>query len=101
MKLTPQVGSLGIQFAKGGATLIRIPEIVSIYLQTIETMTVDVDLVCLNHENGDFFEISDEAEGFTQACDYLSAELGICPDIRTRFPVIGGQPIKIYSRNEN
>lgn len=101
MKLTYDRQSIGVRFPSGAELAIPLSEIVSIDLQTAATMTVDVDIVCLNYENGEFFEISDEAEGFSAVCDHVSSELGILPAIRARFPVAEGRSIRIYERNEN
>lgn len=96
MKLTIGLNSLEIQFSRGGGGSIELPEIMSIDLQTVPTMTVDVDIVCLNYENGDFVEISDDALGFEAACDHLSTRLRIVPSIREQFPVPEGNYTRVY-----
>ena len=71
-------------------------EITSIDLETIPTMTVDVDLVAMGLENGEFLEISDEATGFRETCDWLSEIFGINPAIYGRFPIPNGERQRAY-----
>jgi len=89
---------IAVCFPGGGKAEVRFADIASIDLQTIPTVTVDVDAVSLNHENGDSLEIMDDAEGFSEACDFLSAALKISPGIRSRFPVANGMIKRIFTR---
>ena len=65
MKIQAAPNGFHIEFRGGGSGAINISEIHLIDIETVPTMTVDVDFVTLGYENGECVEISDEAEGFS------------------------------------
>jgi hypothetical protein len=99
MKIEAAPDGFRITFPRGGTVTLRIPEINTIDIETMPTMSVDVDYVTLGHENGDFMEISDDAEGFQNFCADLSRALAIDPPIHFRFPVESETGIlRVYER---
>ncbi len=99
MKIRTAANGFQIDFPGGGSGSIKTSEIQSIDIETLPTMTVDVDFVILGYENGEHFEISDDAEGFQDFCTELSNSLLIDPPIHFRFPVESetGQ-FRVYER---
>ena len=98
MKIIPRDQSIEVQFPAGGFGEVALSEIESIDLETMPTMTVDVDFVSIGFENGEFLELSDEAIGFREACVFLSSRLGIHPEIAHRFPIPDGFRQRVYEK---
>jgi len=98
MNLTQSGHILSIVFPGGGTGQVALSDIATIDLETIPAMTVDVDMVFIGLENGEFLEVSDEAEGFRDACGWLSDALGIHPPISGRFPIAEGTSQRAYVR---
>lgn len=89
-----------IEFPGGGAGSINISEIHTVDLETMPTMSVDVDYVTLGYESGEFIEVPDDAEGFKEFCNELSTKLLIHPPIHHRFPVPAETGIdRVYERS--
>lgn len=74
MKIKTAPNEFLIGFSDGGSRIVTISEIYSIDIETVPTMTVDVDFVTLGYENGERVEISDDAEGFRDFCTELSRQ---------------------------
>jgi hypothetical protein len=91
--------TLTVLFSDGAKAEIALSELVSLHLQTIPSMSMDIDIVSLNRERGDSFEINDSEEGFREACELLSAKFSILPEISKRFPVADGEIAKVYERS--
>ena len=102
MKIRTKPNGFQIEFPGGGSGAVDITEIHSIDIETVPTMTVDVDFVTLGFENGESVEISDDAEGFRDFCTELSSQLLIDPPIHFRFPVSSETGIiRVYERVRN
>jgi len=102
MKIQTAPNGFDIEFPGGGKGAIKVPEIQTIDIETLPTMTVDVDYVILGYASGDSIEITDDAEGFQEFCVELSTALLIDPPIHFRFPVTEGTGIiRVYERDEN
>jgi hypothetical protein len=102
MKILPAPNGFQIEFPGGGSGTVIIPEIHSIDIESVPTMTVDVDLVTLGYENGECIEIFDNAEGFREFCTELSRQLLIDPPIHFQFPVLSETGIsRVYERVRN
>ena len=100
MKIQAAPHGFKIEFPSGGSGSINISEIHTIDIETLPTMSVDVDYVTLGYENGKFIEISDDAEGFKDFCEELSKTLMIQPPIHYRFPVSTETGIdRVYERS--
>ena len=102
MKIQTAPHGFDIDFPGGGSGTIKLSEIQTIDIETLPTMTVDVDYVILGHASGDSIEITDDADGFQDFCGQLSKALSIDPPIQFRFPV-GGETgiVRVYERTEN
>ena len=102
MKIQAAPNGFIIAFSGGGAGTIDISEIHTIDIETLPSMSVDVDYVTLGYENGESIEISDDAEGFQGFCEALSSALLINPPIHFRFPVSTKTGIdRVFERPRN
>ena len=100
MKIRTAPSGFNIEFSGGGSGSISISEIYTIDIETLPTMSVDVDYVTIGYENGEFIEFSDDAEGFMDFCEELSKSLMIEPPIHFRFPVSTETGIqRVYERS--
>ena len=99
MKIEVTADGFLMTYPRGGVVTVEFPEIYTIDIETLPTMSVDVDYVTLGHENGEFMQISDDAEGFKDFCAELSRVLSIDPPIQFRFPVENQTGIlRVYER---
>ena len=101
MKIAAEGDTVSFEFPNGGTGKISLSEIASIDLETVPTMTVDVDFVVIGFENGEFLELSDEAIGFREMSAFLSSNFGIHPVISERFPVPEGATERVYAKHAN
>jgi hypothetical protein len=99
MKIQVAPDRFDIEFPGGGSGSINISEIHTVDIETMPTMSVDVDYITLGYENGEFIEVPDDAEGFKEFCEELSKVLLIQPPIHHRFPVATETGIvRVYER---
>jgi hypothetical protein len=100
MKIRTAPSDFNIKFPGGGSGSISVSEIYTIDIETLPTMSVDVDFVTIGYENGEFIEVSDDADGFKDFCEELSKSLMIEPPIHFRLPVSTETGIqRVYERS--